>query len=188
MTALKRVIIGLVTLIVLIVVIGFLLPRQVHVERSIVINAPQAQLFEALNSFKRFNEFSPWAALDPNTQYTYEGPESGVGAKMSWVSNDPDLGSGTNEIVESRAPDLIRTKTQFRRPAGRSELHIHARRRRDPRHLGLRRRPRRQPDHALRRPDVRQMDRQRLREGPRAHEASDGARQCELGSCSLRAS
>ena len=113
MTALKRVIIGLVTLIVLLVVISFLLPRQVHLERSIVINAPQAQLFEALNSFKRFNEFSPWAALDPNTQYTYEGPESGVGAKMSWVSNDPELGSGTNEIVESRSPDLIRTKLNF---------------------------------------------------------------------------
>lgn len=113
MRILKRVIIGLVTLVVLVVVIGFLLPRQVHIERSVVINAPQAQLFEALNSFKRFNEFSPWAALDPNTQYTYEGPESGVGAKMSWVSNDPKLGSGTNEILESKAPDFIRTKLNF---------------------------------------------------------------------------
>jgi hypothetical protein len=113
MTVLKRVIIGLVTLVVLLVVIGFLLPRQVHVERSIVINAPQAQMFEALNSFKRFNEFSPWAALDPNTQYTYEGPESGVGAKMRWVSSSDDVGSGTNEIVESKAPDFIRTKLDF---------------------------------------------------------------------------
>jgi hypothetical protein len=113
MTVLKRVIIGLVTLIVLVVVIGFLLPRQVHIERSIVINAPQAELFEALNSFKRFNEFSPWAALDPDTQYTYDGPANGVGAKMSWVSNDPELGSGTNEIVESRAPDFIRTRLDF---------------------------------------------------------------------------
>ena len=113
MTVLKRVIIGLVTLIVLLGVIAFLLPRQVHVERSVVINAPQAELFEALNSFKRFNEFSPWAALDPNTQYTYEGPESGVGAKMSWVSGSEDVGSGTNEIVESKAPDFIRTNLDF---------------------------------------------------------------------------
>lgn len=113
MAVLKRVVVGLVTLIVLLLVIGFLLPRQVHIERSIVINAPQAELFEALNSFKRFNEFSAWAALDPNTQYSYEGPESSVGARMSWVSSDPELGSGTNEIVESRAPDLIRTRLNF---------------------------------------------------------------------------
>ena len=113
MTILKRVLIGLVSLIVLLVVVGFLLPRQAHVERSVVINAPQAQLFETLNGFKHFNEFSPWAVRDPNIQYTYEGPESGVGARMSWVSNDPELGSGTNEIVESKAPDLIRTKLDF---------------------------------------------------------------------------
>lgn len=113
MKTLKRVLIGIVAVIVLVLVVGFVLPRQVHIERSIVINAPQAQLFDALDGFKRFNEFSPWAALDPNTQYSYSGPESGVGAKMSWTSTDSKVGSGTNEIVESTPPNFIRTRLVF---------------------------------------------------------------------------
>ena len=113
MKTLKRVLIGIVAVIVLVLVVGFVLPRQVHIERSIVINAPRAQLFDALDGFKRFNEFSPWAALDPNTQYSYSGPESGVGAKMSWTSTDSKVGSGTNEIVESTPPNFIRTRLVF---------------------------------------------------------------------------
>jgi hypothetical protein len=110
---LRRILIGFAVVIVTVTAVGFILPHHVHVKRSIVINAPQAQLFDVLNGFKRFNEFSPWAALDPNTQYSYAGPESGVGAQMSWVSADSRVGSGTNEIIESTPPDLIRTRLTF---------------------------------------------------------------------------
>lgn len=113
MKMLKRILICLVVVVVLLAGIGFVLPRHAHVERAIEIKAPQAQIFDMVSSFKRFNEFSPWAELDPNMQLTYEGPESGVGAKMSWVSTNKNVGSGSNEIVEATAPSFVRTKLDF---------------------------------------------------------------------------
>src|SRR5262245_25939459 len=113
MRIVRRVLIGLVVLVVLLAVIGFLLPGHAHVERSIAINAPQDKVFALVNGYKRFNEFSPWAELDPSTQYSYEGPEQGVGAKMSWTGASDKVGSGSNEIVESTAPSLVRSRLQI---------------------------------------------------------------------------
>lgn len=95
---LKSLLIGLVVLVALLGIVGFLLPDDRHVERSQVIEAPACTIYSQLIDFKRFNEWSPWAAIDPNTQYTYEGASEGPGAKMSWVSDDKNVGSGSQEI------------------------------------------------------------------------------------------
>jgi hypothetical protein len=38
---------------------GLLLPDDIHVERSTVIQADASQIFPHLNNFRRFNEWSP---------------------------------------------------------------------------------------------------------------------------------
>jgi hypothetical protein len=96
----RKILIGLFGLIVLLVAIGFLLPRQVHVERAVVIDRPASLVFATVNSFQRFNEWSPWHELDPNMNVTMEGPRSGVGAKYSWTGNDK-VGTGVQTISES---------------------------------------------------------------------------------------
>jgi hypothetical protein len=58
------------------------------------------KVFALVGGYKRFNEWSPWAELDPKAVYTFEGPESGVGAKMNWASNDPNVGAGSQTITE----------------------------------------------------------------------------------------
>ena len=98
---LKKILIALLVLAALIVMIGFFLPATVHVERSITIDAPPATVFALANSFRGFNEWSPWAEIDPDAVYAYEGPDRGVGAKMSWTSEDRNVGSGSQEIVSS---------------------------------------------------------------------------------------
>ena len=100
MKLLKAIIWFLVLSVVVFVGGGYLLPDEVTLQRQTIINAPPGKVFELVGGFKRFNEWSPWAELDPKTQYTFEGPESGVGAKMSWASNDPNVGTGSQTIVE----------------------------------------------------------------------------------------
>ncbi|HEY8934860.1 MAG TPA: SRPBCC family protein [Cyclobacteriaceae bacterium] len=113
MKALK--IIGIIIIVIFLIVISLVLflPPHAHVERSIVINAKPAQVFNQLNSFKNFNTWSPWAALDPNTKYEYSGPETGVGAFMSWSSEDKNVGSGTQKIIESEPDSHLKNEMTF---------------------------------------------------------------------------
>jgi hypothetical protein len=113
MQTLRRIFYGIVIAIVVLAAIGLFLPRNIHVERSIAVNAPPTTVFEIVNGFARFNEYSPWFEADPRATYTYEGPASGVGAKMSWASVDRSVGSGSQRIVKSDPPRSVQTQLEF---------------------------------------------------------------------------
>lgn len=113
MAVLKRVLVGLLVLIVALVAIAFLLPRKVHVERSLVIGAPPATVFTLTNGFRGFNRWSPWFERDPNAAYVYEGPDQGVGARMTWKSDKKDVGSGSQEIVASTPWESVAVHLEF---------------------------------------------------------------------------
>lgn len=93
---------GIGALVVLLCIVALLLPREAAVERSIVIDAQPETIFTLINGFERYNEWSPWADIDPDTRYEYGGPATGVGAWMTWHSDDPNAGSGRQEIISSQ--------------------------------------------------------------------------------------
>lgn len=113
MKVLKYLVLGLLALVVLAVGVSFFLPDKAHVERSIVIDRPPSVVYAMLNGFKRFNEWSPWAALDPSAKYEYSGPETGVGAKMAWTSADPNVGNGSQEITAVKDDERVELKLDF---------------------------------------------------------------------------
>ena len=102
----------LILLGVLLVLGSLLLPARTHVERSITIQRPPAEVFATLNSFRRFNEWSPWFAADPQAKYTYEGPVESVGAGMRWSGNQA-VGTGSQRITESQAPTRVVVALDF---------------------------------------------------------------------------
>ncbi len=95
------------------IVTGFLLPKEVHIERSITVERPSTMMFELLNGYQYFDKWSPWAKRDPNAVFTVSGPETGVGARLSWVGDPHLVGSGWQEIVASRPYEQIDIKLNF---------------------------------------------------------------------------
>ncbi len=109
---LKKILIFLVLLVVLLIGVGMVLPKTVHVERSVQVDAPAATVYTLLNGYGRFNEWSPWARRDPNAVYEHQGPASGVGAKMSWSGNNK-VGTGSQEITGSQPYERIDVRLDF---------------------------------------------------------------------------
>lgn len=107
----RNIIIGLVVLIVAAVGGSFLMPQNVHVERSIVISASPDQVFAVVNDLTRAKEWGVWYKRDPNLQLTLEGPPEGVGAKIKWKSETE--GEGSQEITESTPFSSVKSKLDF---------------------------------------------------------------------------
>ena len=125
---LKKILVGFVGLVAVLAVVGLLLPRQSHVERSITIARPASLIYATVSSFQRYSTWSPWADRDPNMEQVIAGPRSGVGARMSWSGNKK-VGTGSqvitavidNQSVSSDLDfgDMGRSKAAFKlRPAG----------------------------------------------------------------------
>ena len=111
MKVIGRVIAGLVLLAAVFAGVGFLLPGAVHVERSTVIAAQPARIFPHLNDLRKANAWSPWAARDPATVFTFSGPDQGVGAAMAWESHKN--GTGRQQIIASQPDETVASTLEF---------------------------------------------------------------------------
>ncbi|MBS1681181.1 MAG: SRPBCC family protein [Bacteroidetes bacterium] len=109
--ALKILGITLASVIVLIGVVSAFLSPKSHLERSVVINAQPTAIFEQINTVKNLNQWQPWSKQDPDIKMSYEGPESGVGAKVNWESEK--MGNGSQWIIESVQDKHLKTGMQF---------------------------------------------------------------------------
>lgn len=112
MRLLIRVVVFVLVLLVGLVGIGFLLAEKIHVERSAQIHASPATLYGVLNSFDQFDQWSPWADLDPNVKVEKSGPASGVGAKYAWHGN-ADVGAGSQEIIATTPETSVQIRLIF---------------------------------------------------------------------------
>lgn len=109
----KRIFLGLILLVLMLIGISYLLPGKAEVARSITIDAPPQAVFPYVNSMQETEHWSPWLHRDPETKLAYFGPETGVGNTLKWASDHPQVGTGSQEIVESIQNQSVRTALDF---------------------------------------------------------------------------
>ncbi len=106
---------GLAALVLLFLVIVALRPADFRISRNAAVAASPGVLFGYVNDLHRFQEFSPWAKIDPAVNNVYEGPATGNGAVFKWEGNSK-VGQGIMTIVESRPAELVRFRLEFLKP------------------------------------------------------------------------
>lgn len=119
MRLMKRLLLVLLLLLVALVALAFFLPDKTHGERSIVIERSPETVFNALNGYRRFNEWSPWAQIDPNAAYVRSGPDTGIGARLEWKGNR-EVGEGAQQILMSEPFKRIEASLDFGPMAAKS--------------------------------------------------------------------
>ncbi len=115
---LAKIVIALAVIAVIVVgliVVVALQPKDYRVSRSTTIAAPAPAVFAQVDDFHRWAAWSPWAAIDPAMKQTFEGAPGGAGAVYKWSGNR-EVGEGRMTIVESRPSELVRVKLDFEKP------------------------------------------------------------------------
>jgi len=112
---LKKILVVLAAFLVAFLVVVATRAPDFRYERSIVIAAPPAAIFEHVDDLERWQAWSPWDKLDPAMQRTYTESKRGVGASYTWEGNS-DVGKGSMTIVESVADERIAMQLEFIEP------------------------------------------------------------------------
>jgi len=109
-----------ILIIVAVVVVGLIAfvamqPADFRLSRSATMTAAPADVFAQVNDFHRWDNWSPWAKIDPNMKVTYDGPSSGEGAAYSWDGNNK-AGAGKMTITKSQPAKQIVIRLEFLKP------------------------------------------------------------------------
>lgn len=86
----KRLLLALIIVLVLLAVVGFMIPNDYEVSRSIKINATKEEIHKYVGDLENWPSWSPWNEADPSIETIIGEKTNDVGASQSWTGKDGD--------------------------------------------------------------------------------------------------
>jgi carbon monoxide dehydrogenase subunit G len=105
----------LAIVVVVVLILAASKPDSFRVERKATVKTDPGHVFQCINDFHNWAEWSPFEKIDPNMKKTFSGAASGKGAVYEWKGNNK-AGTGRMEILESSAPTKITIRLDFLKP------------------------------------------------------------------------
>jgi hypothetical protein len=112
---------GLIALILVFFLVASFQPADFKISRSILVAAPAKACFEQVNDFHKWENWSPWAKMDPGMQTAYDGSAFGTGAVYSWTGSGK-VGAGMMTLFKSEPYRLIDIQLDFIKPMKTTSL------------------------------------------------------------------
>lgn len=89
-------------------------PSDFRIERSTTVRAAPETLFDLIEDFHRWTEWSPYENMDRDLKRTYGGAERGVGAAYGWEGRKTGVGSMI--VTEADKPSQVLIDLNFTKP------------------------------------------------------------------------
>jgi len=116
MKALKYILGFIAGIIILILIVAAVSPKDYAVEREVIINKPAAEVFNYVKYLKNQDNYSVWATMDPNMKKTFKGTDGTVGFVSAWESDNKEVGKGEQEIMKIDEGNRIDFELRFMEP------------------------------------------------------------------------
>jgi uncharacterized protein YndB with AHSA1/START domain len=111
---LKATLLAVAAVIAALLVYAAFRPDSFRLSRSGTIDAPPDRVFALINDLRRFNEWNPFARVDPQNAITYDAITAGVGGAYNWQGEKS--GAGRMQITESVPGQRVTARLDFSKP------------------------------------------------------------------------
>jgi len=101
-------------LIVAVLIVAAIMPGKYVIEKEIVINKPQADVYAKVADFNYYREWNPWQNSEASAKYKISGTPSSVGHRYDWEGKK--IGSGSLTVRSLTPNSSIDLDLEFIKP------------------------------------------------------------------------
>jgi hypothetical protein len=115
MRVIKKILIGIVVLIALVLITALFVKKEFSAEKEVVVNRPKQDVFDYVKQLKNQNDYGVWAKKDPVMKKEYTGTDGTEGFVSAWEGNS-EVGKGEQKIIKIAEGQRVDFELHFIKP------------------------------------------------------------------------